>query len=129
MRSPEIIKVSSDRLLNKKTRLLSFDTKANLVSALPLNIPKPLTPIYQFALDIGISHHFILKMRKNINEHYRCKKTIKRNGKYRVIECPKDNLKTLQDIIAWKISAKAKIHSAVHSYQKGKSIITNARPT
>jgi len=52
----------------------------------------------------------------------------KRSGGIRQIFAPGDELKKLQRLILRRILARLRAHDASHGFEKGRSIVTNARP-
>jgi RNA-directed DNA polymerase len=58
--------------------------------------------------------------------HYRYRLLAKRNGRLRLIECPKPQLKALQRVVLQEIVERIPPHPAVHGFRKRRSIKTNA---
>lgn len=63
---------------------------------------------------------------KEAHYHYQWKQ--KRSGGYRLIEAPKELLKTVQTQILREILDRVPPHPAAHGFVEGRSIVTNARP-
>jgi RNA-directed DNA polymerase len=61
-------------------------------------------------------------------QHYRYRVLSKPDGNVRLIEAPKDRLKSMQRKILTGILAHIPVHSAVHGFVKGRSIKTFAAP-
>jgi RNA-directed DNA polymerase len=61
-------------------------------------------------------------------QHYRYRILSKPNGNVRLIEAPKDRLKTMQRKILSGILSHIPVHTAVHGFVKGRSIKTFAAP-
>ncbi|WP_085904008.1 reverse transcriptase domain-containing protein [Kiloniella majae] len=119
--------VSSDRLFSDKNQLISFNSAQDLADSIPQNLSQSEVPLYKFAIDLGISVEFFQKFFEHRYEMYKFKKTRKQNGTLREIEIPLENLKTLQSVMAWKLSFQLKPHKTVHSFIRGRSSITNAK--
>jgi RNA-directed DNA polymerase len=61
-------------------------------------------------------------------QHYRYRVLSKPDGNVRLVEAPKDRLKSIQRKILSGILAHIPVHSAVHGFVKGRSIKTFAAP-
>jgi len=84
------------------------------------------TSIYDLALAIGISPRLITSFLYAPENHYRSFEIGKRGGGTRTIKAPRLFLKVLQYWISDYMLFSLKVHTSCHSYQRGKSIITNA---
>jgi len=82
----------------------------------------------ELALAIGISPRLITSLSHASTRHYREFKIGKKGGGERIISAPRIFLKTVQYWIMDYLLQSLKIHQSCHSYQKGKSILTNANP-
>jgi len=106
----------------------SFSSFENLlpVSKPSLHIKNPM--LYFLALAIGISPKLINSFIYAKYKHYRSFEIGKRGGGKRVISSPRIFLKTTQYWILDYLLYILKVHPSCQSYQKGKSIISNASP-
>ncbi len=84
--------------------------------------------ITDLSLAIGISARLMTSLLHATDKYYRQFKIGKRGGGERVISSPRTYLKTVQYWLLDYLLCDLKIHHICHSYQKGKSIITNASP-
>ncbi|MBU0471456.1 MAG: retron St85 family RNA-directed DNA polymerase [Nanoarchaeota archaeon] len=106
--------------------LYSFPSFESLISSYDRfsRIKKP--SLHLLALAIGISPRLISYIIYKRPEHYRQFEIGKRGGGTRNICSPRVFLKTIQYWILDYLLFALKIHPSCNSYQKGKSIITNA---
>jgi len=84
--------------------------------------------ITDLSLAIGISPRLITSFIHAPKNHYRQYKIGKRGGGNRIIDSPRTFIKIVQYWILDYILYQLKNHSNCHSYQKGKSIVTNSLP-
>jgi len=84
--------------------------------------------VTDFALAIGVSPRLITSLLYATHKYYRQFNIGKRGGGERTISAPKTFLKVIQYWILDYLLYPLKIHPICHSYQRGKSIITNASP-
>lgn len=82
--------------------------------------------LHDFAVCMGVSPRLISSILHDINKQYRSYEIGKRGGGTRLISSPRTFLKVFQwwilDYLLWKLPT----HHSCHSYQRGKSIRSNA---
>ena len=84
--------------------------------------------ITDFALAVGVSPRLITSLLHATHKYYRQFNIGKRGGGERTISAPRTFLKVIQYWILDYLLYSLKIHPICHSYQRGKSIVTNASP-
>lgn len=84
--------------------------------------------VTDFALSVGVSPRLITSLLHATHKYYRQFKIGKRGGGERTISAPRTFLKVIQYWILDYLLYTLKSHPICHSYQKGKSIVTNAFP-
>lgn len=106
--------------------LYSYPSADSLISSFSRfsRIKKP--SLHLLALAIGISPRLVSYIIYKKSEHYRYFEIGKRGGGTRSISSPRVFLKTIQYWILDYLLFSLKIHPSCTSYQKGKSIISNA---
>ena len=78
------------------------------------------------AVFLGVSPRVISQILRNPDRHYRSFSISKRSGGDRPIESPRVFLKAIQWVMSDYIFTHLPIHPSCHSFQIGKSVVTNA---
>ncbi len=114
--------VSSDSTLS----YYSYPTLSSINSACVEHQSQSDLSLGGLALAIGISPRLISSFMHKPENHYRKFEIGKRGGGLREIDAPRLFLKTtlawINDYLLWRLP----VHESCHSFQRGKSIITNA---
>lgn len=84
--------------------------------------------ISDLAVALGISPRLLTSFSHKPSRHYRQFEIGKRGGGIRVISSPKTFLKVLQYWLLDYFLFRLHVHPNCHSYQRGRSILTNALP-
>ncbi len=82
--------------------------------------------LHDFAICIGVSPRLVSSILQDISKQYRSFEIGKRGGGTRTISSPRTFLKVFQWWILDYLLLKLPTHQSCHSYQKGKSIRSNA---
>ena len=77
---------------------------------------------------LGVKDENLKKILRNIPSHYHVFWMGKRNGGYRVISSPDQELKSIQDAIYHRILLSVNVHPAATGFSPRRSIADNARP-
>jgi len=101
------------------------------------NVP-PVTTAGQLAQWLGVSPAHLdwladvrglaAKQQSSKLRHYVCHWQPRRRGRFRLVESPKQKLKSIQRKILHEILDRIPPHSAVHGFRPGRSILTYAAP-
>ncbi len=84
--------------------------------------------VTDFSLAVGVSPRLITSLLHATDKYYRQFNIGKRGGGERTISSPRTFLKVIQYWILDYLLYPLKSHPICHSYQRGKSIVTNASP-
>jgi retron-type reverse transcriptase len=79
------------------------------------------------ALCLGVSTKLISQIAHNSERHYRHFKLPKKGGGERLIESPRVFLRVVQWFLADFIFNDLRTHPSIHSFSRGRSIVTNAQ--
>lgn len=79
--------------------------------------------IEELARRIGIPADLLQSIKPQYTEY----KIAKRSGGVRIIHAPEPKLKEIQKLILRRVLGKLRAHPAVHGFERGRSIVTNAR--
>jgi retron-type reverse transcriptase len=109
-------------------RYYSFPTLAAIRKAAASESSSDDLSLSDLALAIGISPRLISSFIHIPNTHYRSFTIGKRSGGKRIINSPRTFLKVVQYWILDYLFDSLEIHPSCQSYQKEKSILTNALP-
>lgn len=117
---PLITAPSAMRPLNGTGSAVRLETVGDLATWLRLD-PEHLLWFADLRDRNGSESHFLLS-------HYTTRILAKPYGAVRLVEAPKQRLKSIQQQILHEILAPIPLHPAVHGFRKGRSIVTFASP-
>ena len=106
--------------------LCSFPSVKTLRSASLKTTEDNDLSIYDIAIAIGISPRLLTSFIHATHKHYRSFQIGKRGGGTRIINSPRVFIKVVQYWVLDYLLHSLKIHPSCQSYQKGKSILSNA---
>ncbi|WGQ11862.1 reverse transcriptase family protein [Pedobacter gandavensis] len=91
------------------------------------NLPVIFSPLHWSKM-MGLEYVELFSILENRNNYYKQFRIRKKKGGFRYIDAPKPELYSIQNWIKCFILDQLKFPAELTSYQKGKSIIDNARP-
>lgn len=106
----------------------SFPTVQSVHQASDRHAPPNDLSISDLAIAFGVSPRLLTSFTHKPSRHYRQFNIGKRGGGLRIINSPKIFLKVLQYWLLDYFLFRLPVHPNCHSYQKGRSILSNAEP-